>query len=292
MENPSANRAFTPRTYYLLTKPGIIMGNVITTAGGFALASKGNFSFWLFFATLVGLSFVIGSGCVWNNYIDRHSDQKMKRTKNRALASGAIATQNAIFFALALGVIGSAVLFFFTNGIATAVALFGFFVYVILYSHSKYRTIHGTLIGSIAGAVPPVVGYCAVSGEFDLGGALLFTILAMWQMPHFYSISIYRIEDYAAASIPILPIKRGIRSTKIHMFLYILAFMAISSLLTVFGYTGYAYLMVTSILGLIWLGLSISGFRCKNDRIWARKMFFFSLIVVMGFSIVIPFSIR
>src|SRR5579872_1139906 len=165
------------RTYYLLTKPGIIMGNLITTVSGFALASRGHLDGWLFLATLIGLGCVIASACVFNNYIDRDLDRKMARTKNRALVMGLISGRNAIYFAMILGVVGFIALILYTNLLAVIVAAVGFIVYVGLYSFWKTRTSYATLIGSVSGAVPPVVGYCAVSSQFDMGAALLFMIL-------------------------------------------------------------------------------------------------------------------
>ena len=281
---------FATKKYCLLTKPGIILGNVITTAGGFALASRGHFNLLLFLITLMGISLVIASACVFNNYIDREHDRKMKRTKNRALALGIISAQRAILFAIILVAAGAYLLAFFANLLTVGIALFGFFVYVFLYSFSKYRSVHGTLIGSVAGAVPPVVGYCAVSNHLDLGAWIFFAMLALWQMPHFFAIAIYRIQDYTAASIPLLPITKGVPKAKIHMLLYIIAFTAVSSLLTLYGYTGYAYLATVVLFGLAWLGLSIRGFKCENDQTWARKMFGLSLVVIMALCIVIPFS--
>lgn len=275
------------KTYYLLTKPGIIMGNLITTASAFVLASGGHFDIRLFFSTVIGLFFVIASACVFNNFIDREADRKMARTKNRALAKGSISTRNALLFAIFLGVIGIAVLAFTTNFLAVWAALAGFFVYVVLYSFWKYRTTYATLVGSISGAVPPVVGYCAASNRFDAGAVLLFMILVLWQMPHFYAIALYRFDEYTAASIPVLPVKKGIYNTKIQILLYIIAFLIAAVLLTVFGYTGNAYLGVATVLGLAWLGLSIAGFKSDNDRVWARNMFRFSLVVIMALSIMI-----
>lgn len=173
------------KTYYELTKPGIIFGNAVTTTAGFLLASKGDIDWWLFFATLIGLSLIIASACVFNNYIDREIDQKMTRTKNRALAKGLIPVQRAITFAICLGLIGVAFLDLYTNPLTLLVALTGFFVYVVVYGICKRRSVYGTLVGSIAGGVPPVVGYCAVSNQFDTGALLLFTTVALWQMPHF-----------------------------------------------------------------------------------------------------------
>lgn len=265
----------------MLTKPGIIFGNAVTTAAGFALASKGHFDYLLFLVTLLGLCFVIASAGVFNNYIDRASDAKMKRTKNRPLATGIISGQKALIFATILGLIGGVILAEFTNFLTVFVALFGFFVYLVLYAFLKYRSFYGTLIGSIAGAVPPVVGYTAVSNQLDLAAFLLFMILVLWQMPHFFSIAIYRLDDYRAASIPVLPVQKGMYITKIHMVFYIIAFTLTTLLLTVTGYTGKIYFVVALLLGLAWLGLSLKGFSAENDGRWARKMFSLSLVVIM-----------
>lgn len=278
------------KPYFLLTKPGIVMGNAITTFGGFALASRGQFDFRLFLATLIGLSLIVASGCVFNNYIDRNADQKMTRTQNRPLAKGAISSQKALILAAFLGLFGTLLLSFFASPIALALAVIGFTVYVFWYSFAKYRTVHGTLIGSIAGAVPPVVGYCAVSHRFDLGALLLFIVFALWQMPHFYAIAIYRLEEYAAALIPVLPIKKGIRATKIHMLFYTLAFIAACFMLTLFRYTGPSFAITAIGFGLVWLWLALKGFQTDNDKHWARKMFIFSLIVVTALCSAIPFS--
>ena len=268
------------KTYYLLTKPGIIMGNAITTAAAFVLASKGSIDYPLFLETVAGLFFVIASACVFNNYIDREADRKMARTKQRALAKGTVSIQNALVFAALLGGIGIWILAAFTNFLAVSVAATGFFIYVVLYSFWKYHTHLATLVGSIAGAIPPVVGYCAASQRFDAGAAILFMILVLWQMPHFFSIAVFRLDEYAAASIPVLPSIKGMRATKIQMVLYIVAFILAAVQLLVFGYVGYAYLTAALLLGFSWLWLSLKGFRAENDRFWARKMFRLSLVVI------------
>jgi heme o synthase len=278
--------------YYLLTKPGIIAGNLITVAAGFLLASKGQIDFWLFFATLIGLAFIIASACVFNNYIDRHIDRKMERTKNRALVTGLISGHNAIAFAICLGVIGNLILLLYTNLLTVMVAAVGFFVYVFLYSLWKCRTIYGTAIGSIAGAVPPVVGYCAVSNHFDMGALILFMMMVFWQMPHFFSIAMYHFDDYMVADIPTLPVKKGMLRTKIHMVLYIFGFILTSMMLTLFDYTGYVYLIVTISLGLTWLGVCIKGFKSDNDQLWGRHMFRLSLLMIVAICFVIPFDIK
>ncbi|HEY4832676.1 MAG TPA: heme o synthase [Waddliaceae bacterium] len=276
--------------YYLLTKPGIILGNLITVAAGFLLASKNTIDLWLFFATLIGLSLIIASACVFNNYIDRALDKKMKRTKDRALAIGSISEINAIIFAIFLGIIGNLVLFLYTNFLTAFIADIGFFVYVVLYSIWKGRTIYSTAIGSIAGAVPPVAGYCAASNLFDIGAMILFIMLVLWQMPHFFSIAVYHFNDYVKAEIPVLPIRKGMLTTKIHMLLYILGFILASLMLAAFNYMGSAYTVVTVSTGLLWLGLCIKGFKSNNDQLWGQHMFRLSLLVIISTCFVIPFS--
>lgn len=275
------------RTYYLLTKPGIIMGNLITTVSGFALASRGNFDVWLFLATLLGLGCVIGSACVFNNYIDRDLDKKMARTRQRALVKGLISGRSAILFAIFLGILGLSLLALYTNLLAVLVASVGFFIYVVLYSLWKTHTSYATAVGSVAGAIPPVVGYCAVSHQFDMGAALLFMILVFWQMPHFFSIAMYRLHEYTAASIPVLPIKRGAHVTKIRMLIYVILFMISTFLLIGFGYTGMAYFITAVLLGLSWLYLTLKGFRSENDILWARQMFRLSLVIITLLCIMI-----
>ena len=277
--------------YYLLTKPGIILGNLVTVAAGFLLASKGKIDFGLFFVTLIGVTFIIASACVFNNYIDRQIDKKMERTKKRALAAGLISENNAIVFAILLGVIGNLILFLYTNLLTVIVAAIGFFVYVVLYSLWKCRTIYGTAIGSIAGAAPPVVGYCAVSNHFDAGALILFAMLVLWQMPHFFSIAMYHFDDYAAAKIPVLPVIKGMLRTKIHMVLYIVAFILTATMLTFFDYTGYVYLVVTTCIGLAWLGLCMKGFKSDNDQLWGQQMFRVSLLLIAAVCFMIPFDI-
>lgn len=276
------------KDYYLLTKPGIIYGNAITVIAGFSLASKGGIDWWLLFATLAGISLIMASGCVFNNYIDRDIDRLMERTKDRALARGAVSLRGAIIYGAFLGLVGTLILVVHTNLLTVFVALTGLFVYVVVYSlWFKRRSVYGTLVGSISGAAPPVVGYVAVAGSLDLGAGILFLILALWQMPHSYAIALYRLPDYLAAGIPVLPVKKGARVTKIHMLVYIILFIIATLALMVFGYAGYAYAVFLSVLGTAWFGLSVRGFFVSDDKHWARTMFIFSIAVLVVFCIMV-----
>ncbi|HZL07692.1 MAG TPA: heme o synthase [Candidatus Dormibacteraeota bacterium] len=275
------------KTYYDLTKPGIIYGNALTAAAGFLLAAAGHVNFGLLVATVAGTCLVIASACVFNNYIDRGIDRKMTRTRRRALVNGTISGRDALVFGTVLGLAGFAVLGFWVNAVVFVIGLVALFDYVVLYGVAKRRSVHGTLVGSIAGAAPVVAGYCAVTGRFDAGALILFLILACWQMPHFYAIAIYRFDDYKAAGLPVLPVKQGLRAAKIQIMLYVIAFIIANGLLTIFGYAGYTYLAVMSALGLAWLGFGLKGFNAADDKRWARQMFLGSLIIILALSLML-----
>ncbi len=274
------------KNYFLATKPGIILGNLISAAGGFLLASKGRIVIPLLLSTLTGISLVVASGCVFNNCIDRKADRKMRRTYNRILARGGISLKTAIFYAAWLGVTGMVLLWKVTNPLSTVVVLFGFTVYVVVYSlYAKRRSIYGTLIGSLAGTAPPLAGYCAVTNRFDMGALILLLIFGFWQMPHCYAIAIFRLDDYAAAKIPVFPVKRGIPAAKKHIIGYILAFTVATAMLTACGYTGYGYLVAAITLSLSWVCLAFLGFKASDESVWAKKLIVSSILTITVISV-------
>ncbi len=282
------------KNFYSLTKPGIVYGNLVTAIGGFFLGSRGVvINYFTLLATLLGIALIIACGCVFNNYIDRDIDGLMKRTQNRVLVKELISGKTAIIYAVILGALGLILLLWQTNLLTVSVALVGLFVYVVLYSLLfKRNSIHGTIIGSISGAVPVLVGYCAVTNQFDIGATLLFLILAIWQMPHSYAIGICLLDDYSIAKIQILPVKKGIYYTKVSMLFYVIMFLIVALMLTLFGYTGISYLIVMGLFGFIWVALCASGFRASNNKTWARKMFICSILIIVIFSVMIAVSAR
>lgn len=279
------------KKYLFLTKPGILFGNFVTTLGGFFLAAQGAVDFLLLFITLVATTLVVASGCVVNNVIDQDIDQKMQRTQNRALVKKTISPNIALLYATVLGLIGFALLWFFVNAYAFGFALLGFVVYVVFYSlWSKRTSIHQTIIGSISGASPPVIGYTAVSNEFDFAALLIFFAYALWQMPHSWAIAIYRFDDYKAANIPILPVARSVFRTKVECLIYVLLFTAVLNGLYCFGYTNILFLITFNALCAYWVYLSIIGFKAEDDQRWARKYFLYSVILITALSISFSFS--
>ncbi len=275
------------KTYYQLTKPGIIYGNILTATAGFLFACRWHIDFTLFFGLIVGTSLVIGSACVFNNYIDRGIDKKMARTRKRALVSGTVSGRNALIYATVLGIIGFMSLILLTNWLTVLVGIVAFVDYVVLYGLFKRRSVYGTIVGSVSGAAPVVAGYVAVTDHFGVAGLLLFLILVFWQMPHFYAIAMYRLKDYTAANIPVLPRVSGMMLTKIQIMAYIVAFTVASSLLSVFGYTGLVFRVVMLITGIVWFVQGYAGHKTTDDEAWARRMFHISLIVILVLSVML-----
>jgi protoheme IX farnesyltransferase len=275
------------KDYYRLSKPGIVYGNLLTTLVAYLFASRWHIFVPDFLATIIGLGFVIASACVFNNYIDRDIDRKMERTKERALVSGTISNTSALVFGTILGVIGFALLLLFVNILTAFIALVGFFVYVLAYTFSKRVTLWATEIGSIAGAVPIVVGYTAVTNQFDATALILFLILAFWQMPHFYAIAMRRRDEYAAAEVPVLPIRKGMQITKRWMLFYILAFGLAVFALTYVGRAGYWYLVITEAAALIWFWRCTEDFDAPDETLFGFRGFIVSLIVLLVFCVML-----
>lgn len=271
-------------------KPGILIGNLITFGAGFWLASGGHFDGTLFFMSLFGLAGVIGSACIFNNYIDRALDGKMGRTKKRALVKGTISPAVALVMAAFLGICGNLLLIGGTNILTVFLANLGFAIYIGLYSLLKTKTVYATFIGSLSGAIPPVVGYTSVSQSLDSGAWMLFFLMLFWQMPHFFAIALYRYEDYKRAQVPVLPLSKGVTRTKIEMSLYILLLFPVLIFLTKNGYTGTLFLYVTATLTFLWFALSLKGFVTSQTTLWGKQMFRFSLVLINAICFLIFLS--
>lgn len=281
------------KKYLLITKPGIIFGNLVAVIGGFFLASRGHFDLAKLLAAMLGTSLVVASGCVFNNYIDRDIDGMMERTKNRVMVKGLISPTVALVYATLLGVAGALTLHFFTNDLALAFAVMGFIVYVGFYTlYFKRNSEYGTIIGSLSGAAPPVIGYCAASGQFDVAAAILLLIFCLWQMPHSYAIAIFRFNDYKAASIPVLPVKRGITIAKRHIIGYIVAFTAATISLFICDYAGYGFLIVTGLISIYWLFVAIKDYGKGSEVQWARRLFVISILAITVLSVMMSFEVN
>jgi protoheme IX farnesyltransferase len=280
--------ALQARRYYSLTKPGVLYGNALSAAAGFLLASGRDIRWALFLYTLIGTTLVIASACVINNYLDQDIDSKMARTKQRALVAGTVSGRGAVLFGMALGVIGLTILIAGTNPLVVAIGIAGFIDYVVLYGMlSKRRSIYGTLVGAVSGAAPIFAGYVAARGAIDAGAILVFLILFLWQIPEFYSIAIYRRDEYRAAGVPVVTVVKDVRYATRHIVWFTAGFVIAALLLGVIGTTGLTYSVIMALLGGYWLWLGLDGLKAKDGVAWARRMFKFSLIILLAFSFLI-----
>lgn len=276
------------KDYVALTKPSIIRLNAIAAFGGFWVASKWDHIDWLLLLyMLIGSALTMASACVINNYWDRDLDKKMERTRNRALPMGRLNPAAVLVYGIALGIAGIAVLFLLVNPLTGWLGLLGFFVYVVIYTlWLKRSSTWSTSIGGISGAMPPVIGYCAVTGRVDAGAWILFALLFLWQPAHFWSLAIRRVEEYRAAGFPLLPVLKGIKRTKVQMIPYTLLLIPTGIFMFAYGYVGYFYLIISVLGGLLWLVHTVMGLQAKDDTKWARTNFLISINYLMVVFIV------
>lgn len=271
-------KSATWRDFVTLAKPGILRSNLVATFGGFWLASRWDVHFMHLIWTLLGTMLVMASSCVFNNYFDRDLDTKMARTQDRVLATRRLSPTIVLWYAIGLGVLGLAVLALFSGLLAAALGVVGMFVYVVIYTlWLKRSSTWSTSIGGISGAMPPVIGYVAVTNQIDLGAWLLFAMLFLWQPPHFWALGIRRVEEYRAAGFPLLPVVKGIKRTKYQMLPYIALLIPVPILMYVYGYTGPIYMVASLLLSVAWFVMAVAGFKKPDTDKWAKTAFIFSI---------------
>nr|WP_100399466.1 heme o synthase [Bacillus sp. FJAT-44742] len=266
------------KSYVTLAKMGIVSSNLITAFAGIFLASVyTGFSLTqnlhILILTLLGAGLVMAGGCTLNNYIDRDIDHLMERTKDRPTVNG-MPARNVLWAGITQSSLGILFLLL-VEPVAAIIGMIGLFVYVVLYTMWTKRT-HSinTIVGSVSGAVPPLIGWAAVDPSLHHYAWVLFAIMFIWQPPHFLALAMKRVEEYRNAGIPMLPVVAGFKVTKRQMVVYVAALIPISLLLYPFGWV---YTTVAAILSIGWFALGIYGFKMKDDVKWARLMFVYSL---------------
>jgi len=268
--------------YVELTKPRIALVVLVTTYAGMWLAAGPTLSFSLVFATLCGTWLASASAGVLNNYIDRDIDVLMSRTSHRATAAGRVEPQHVLYVGLGLAGASFLLLVLTTNLFAAALAMGTIYFYVVIYTMwLKRRSDLCTEIGGVAGALPPIIGWVAVTGEVGLPAILLFLIMFIWQPPHFWVLALLREDEYRKAGIPMLPVTSGAFITKAKMLLYTAALIPAGMLLFVVGVAGPFYLTMTTLAGLVYLVLTIDFARRPLDRKYALNLFFFSIAYLL-----------
>jgi protoheme IX farnesyltransferase len=238
------------KAYVNLTKPRIIVLLLITTFGGMVVAARTIPPLDLIIATLVGGAFAAGGANAINCYIDRDIDQLMHRTRSRSLPAGRVAPRNALLYGLILGVLSFAILAIFANLLTAVLAQAGLLFYVLVYTgYLKRSTPQNIVIGGAAGAMPPLVGWVAVTGQIDLFALYLFAIIFFWTPPHFWALSLLTSQDYARANVPMLPLVFGEGETRRQIFLYSLLLVAVTMVVYSGRAVGWIYLLAALTLG-------------------------------------------
>ena len=272
--------------YLELTKPRVIALILLTAVVGMLLAAP-----WipwqpLFYGTL-GIGLTASSAAVINQLIDRHIDAKMGRTQNRPLPTGKITPIKAVTFATVLGIRGIAVLFIFVSQLTAWLTFATLIGYALIYTvFLKRATPQNIVIGGLAGATPPLLGWAAVTGDFDYASLLLVLLIFTWTPPHFWALAVARYDEYKKAGIPMLPVTHGIPFTLLCTLLYTLLMIACSLLPYTVGMSGLFYLVFSSVLNAGFLYWVIRLY-CTQDRVVAMKTFYYSILYLMLMFIVL-----
>jgi len=246
----SLDRRQRARDFLVLSKPLIVGLLLITTYGGLVIGAKAWPSFALTMWTLLGGALAAGGSSALNQYIDRELDRNMQRTAKRPLADGRLTNAEGLAFGLALSLMSYYVLACFVNGLAALLSLAGIIYYVILYSlWLKKATVQNIVIGGGAGAIPPMVGYAAATGQLDWTAWILFAIIFMWTPPHFWALAIVRMKDYERAGVPMMPVVRGELETRRQILIYTIELVIVTLLLPILDLAGNIYLISSLVLG-------------------------------------------
>lgn len=276
-------------------KTGIIKSNLIPMFAGLTLALY-TYQISLFeklpeiIFALIGSILVMGAAGAFNNLYDRDIDSIMERTKNRPTVTGEIKPKAVLWLGILMTILG-----LFSLALTTLLAAFlgflGLFFYIVPYTMwSKRRTIYNTEVGSISGAMPPLIGWAAIYPDITHPAILgLFVITVIWQMPHFYAIAIRKHDEYKAAKVPMLPVVKGVKRTYLQTNIYLIILIAMSFL---FSSLSLGLTLVALLLSILWLILSIFGYKKMDSEKWAKSMFVYSLLhMTILFSTVIIYSL-
>ena len=263
--------------YVSLAKPRIIPLLLITALGGMMMAERGWPSTGLVVLTLLGGTLAAAGAGAINCWIDRDLDGAMLRTRRRPLPDGRIAPRHALLFGIALGVAAFVLLAFWVNVLAATLAISGLLFYVFVYTlWLKRWTVQNIVIGGAAGAVPPVVGWAAVTHRIDLTAIYLFAVIFLWTPPHFWALALRLKGDYARAQVPMLPVVRGEAVARRQILLYTLALVAVTIAVVVTGALGLLYLAGAAVLGAVFIALAVVNLRNRRQR-WSRLLFDYSI---------------
>ncbi len=277
----SPTQAASWRDYYELCKPNVVALMILTSVIGMLLATPSMVPLDILVLGNLGIALCAGAAAAVNHLVYRHVDTKMARTFNRPVAKGRVSPTNAIVFATVLALAGMLILMVFVNAVTAWLTLASLVGYAFVYTlFLKRATPQNIVIGGLAGAAPPLLGWTAVTGAVDAYGLLLVLIIFAWTPPHFWALAVHRKDEYAKADIPMLPVTHGEHYTKIHIVLYTVILLAVSVLPFAVGMLNVIYLAGAVILGLVFLGYSLTLLWSKSPNI-GMQTFKYSIVYLM-----------
>ena len=286
-QNNQFNLWSTCQDYYELTKPKVVLLLLLTALVGMCLASDTWIGWQVFIAGLIGIGFLSSAAAVVNHVVDRKIDGKMARTFNRPVAKGKVTPQNALIFAALLTVVGYIILELWVNRLTAVLTFAGLLGYAVVYTmYLKRATPQNIVIGGLAGAIPPLLGWTAVTGEIHAHALLLVLIVFTWTPPHFWALAIHREKDYAKAQVPMLPVTHGIEFTKTSILLYTVLLCVVCLLPYLIGMTGLIYLIGSTLLngGFLYYAWKL---KFTSTEQTAMQTFKFSIIHLMVLFVVL-----
>lgn len=269
------------RDYLELCKPRVVLLMLLTVLVGMFLATPGWVDFSLLFAALIGIGCCAGSAAAINHLVDRRIDSVMARTKKRPVAHGRVSVIQALWFAVIMGSLGLAILIIFVNKLTALLTFITIIGYAGVYTgYLKRATSQNIVIGGLAGAAPPLLGWTAVTNQLDPQALLLVLIIFTWTPPHFWALAIYRYEEYQHAQIPMLPVTHGIQFTKLNVYLYTVLLLVVTVLPFIVGMSGWLYLFASLILGGRFLFWAHRLYHSEKPLV-AMQTFRFSIVYLM-----------
>jgi len=264
--------------FFALTKPRVVSLIVFTAIIGMLLATPGAVPLHILLAGTVGIALVAGSAAAINCLVEQQIDAMMARTRARPLPRGTLTSVETLLFAGVIGGIGLAVLYRWLNPLTMWLTLATFVGYAVIYTiFLKPATPQNIVIGGASGAMPPVLGWAAVTGEVSADALLLFLIIYAWTPPHFWALALYRRNEYAKAGVPMLPVTHGEAYTRLHVLLYTVILLAVSVLPFATKMSGWLYLASALVLGFIFLAYGVGIWRRYSDAL-ARRAFRYSIL--------------
>ncbi|QWR78316.1 heme o synthase [Candidatus Magnetomonas plexicatena] len=274
------------RDHVILMKPGIVVLVLVTALNGMYMAQRGFPTFLLILPTMLGIGLSAAGSAVLNNFFDKDIDSLMPRTMVRAIPQGRIYPTSALIFGLSLITAAIAIFLLYVNTLSAVLTFISAFIYVIPYTVLMKRRTHlVTHVGSITGALPPVIGYTAVKGHVDVEAFVLFAIMFIWQHPHFWAYALKYKEDYSRAGIPILPISKGIMKTKTSTLIYTIILLPFSVMPYFLAMAGIFYLITSIVLGVIYIAFAVKFYLSEKES--DRALFVYSLIYITIIFIVL-----